>query len=469
MMKKILCIVLTLFSLVSLLGVSVFADGEESNTQENVYTEAIEYCVEKGYVTEDTRALLEGDTELTRSTFIIILAAHSGDDLSEYTQSGFFDVTKEKECLSAVAWAKDKEIIDSADMGGKFRPDELISADELFAMLEGYTAYKDNSVKLDRELTDAYYSDSKLTCGELASMFMEYDELFVKKNEPSGGGYQIKEPTILSSAKKKGGAAGKRTATFGTVTKSLLDGFLTTVELFGLTLLFSLPIGLICSFASMSKAKPVKWFMKTFIWIIRGTPLMLQLIVVYYGPGLVGTWAARTLTDLMTTGSPFITKLYELWPWLGLNFAELVINLLEWLSTWTTFDRFFAALLAFVINYSCYFSEIFRGGIESISKGQYEAGQVLGMTKIQVFFKVVLLQVVKRIIAPMSNEIMTLVKDTSLARTIAVYEVIWAGQRFIKSDGLLWPLFYTAVFYLIFCGLLTILFGKLEKKLDYFN
>lgn len=196
---------------------------------------------------------------------------------------------------------------------------------------------------------------------------------------------------------------------------------------------------------------------------------MLQLIVVYYGPGLLGTWATRTLTDLMTNGSSFITNLYEFWPWLGLNLAEIIINVLEWLSTWSTFDRFLAALIAFVINYACYFSEIFRGGIESISKGQYEAGQVLGMTKIQVFFKVVLLQVVKRIIAPMSNEIMTLVKDTSLARTIAVYEVIWAGQRFIKSDGILWPLFYTAVFYLVFCGLLTILFGKLEKKLDYFN
>ncbi|MBE6573221.1 MAG: amino acid ABC transporter permease [Ruminococcaceae bacterium] len=334
-----------------------------------------------------------------------------------------------------------------------------------------YADYKGNLAEQETYLSYSYSEDDPpaVTGGEFALVLKTYDELHSPKNEPSGGGYQIKEPTILSSAKKKGGAAGKRTATFGTVTKSLLDGFLTTVELFGLTLLFSLPIGLICSFASMSKVKPVKWFMKTFIWIIRGTPLMLQLIVVYYGPGLVGTWAARILTDLMTTGSPFITKLYELWPWLGLNFAELVINLLEWLSTWTTFDRFFAALLAFVINYSCYFSEIFRGGIESISKGQYEAGQVLGMTKIQVFFKVVLLQVVKRIIAPMSNEIMTLVKDTSLARTIAVYEVIWAGQRFIKSDGLLWPLFYTAVFYLIFCGLLTILFGKLEKKLDYFN
>ena len=131
--------------------------------------------------------------------------------------------------------------------------------------------------------------------------------------------------------------------------------------------------------------------------------------------------------------------------------------------------RFLAASVAFIFNYACYFAEIYRGGIESISKGQYEAGQVLGMTRRQTFFRVVLLQVIKRIIPPMSNEIITLVKDTSLARTISVYEIIWAGQAFIKSDGLLWPLFYTGAFYLVFCGVLTVLFGKLEKKLNYFK
>ncbi len=229
---------------------------------------------------------------------------------------------------------------------------------------------------------------------------------------------------------------------FWTVTLSLLNGFYKTLELFGVTLLFALPLGLIFSFASMSKFKPLKWLMKTFIWIIRGTPLMLQLIVIYYGPGLVGAAAAKIANPTALTA---------------------------WLATWHTFDRFFAVALAFVINYACYFSEIYRGGIESISYGQYEAGQVLGMTKSQVFFRVVLLQVVKRIIPPMSNEIITLVKDTSLARMISVYEIIWAGQAFIKSDGLLWPLFYTGAFYLIFNGLLTILFGKLEKKLDYFR
>lgn len=229
------------------------------------------------------------------------------------------------------------------------------------------------------------------------------------------------------------------------VSLKLLEGFLVTFKVFALTLAFSLPLGLIISFGSMSRIKPLKWLVKTVVWIIRGTPLMLQLIVIYYGPGLVGTWAAKMISG-GTSGF-----------------------LIQWLSTWHVFDRFFAVLLAFVINYACYFSEIYRGGIESISRGQYEAGQVLGMTKVQVFFKVVLLQVIKRIVPPMSNEIITLVKDTSLARIIMVYEIIWNAQKFIKSDGLLWPLFYTAVFYLVFCGVLTLLFGYIEKKLDYFR
>ena len=213
--------------------------------------------------------------------------------------------------------------------------------------------------------------------------------------------------------------------TFLNVTLDLLNGFGTTVKLFALTLVFALPLGLVFSFCSMSKFKPLSALMKIFIWIIRGTPLMLQLIVVFYGPGLI----------------------------FGLN----------------GLDRFPAVLIAFVINYSCYFSEIYRGGIESIPKGQYEAGQVLGMTKTQIFFKVVLLQVIKRIIPPMSNEIITLVKDTSLSRIIAVYEIIWSAQVYIKSAGLIWPLFYTGAFYLIFNGILTVVFRKIEKKLDYFK
>ncbi len=249
---------------------------------------------------------------------------------------------------------------------------------------------------------------------------------------------------------------------FWKVTLSLLEGFGKTLELFGVTLLFALPLGLIFSFASMSKFKPLKWLMKTFIWIIRGTPLMLQLIVIFYGPGLLGTWATKLLSQYPTMDI-FTPNIF-------LDVVEkMLYPMITWFSGWSVWDRFFAVSVAFVINYACYFSEIYRGGIESINYGQYEAGQVLGMTKIQVFFRVILLQVVKRIIPPMSNEIITLVKDTSLARIISVYEIIWAGQAFIKSDGLLWPLFYTGAFYLIFNGILTIAFGKLEKKLDYFR
>ena len=208
------------------------------------------------------------------------------------------------------------------------------------------------------------------------------------------------------------------------VTLQLLAGFGESLKIFLLTLLFSLPLGLVICFGSMSKFSPLRKLVRCFVWIIRGTPLMLQLIVVFYGPGLM-------------FGLP-------------------------------SMGRFPAVILAFTINYACYFSEIYRGGIESIPRGQYEAGQVLGMTKAQIFFKVVLLQVVKRILAPMSNEIITLVKDTSLARIISVYEIIWAGEAFIKK-GLIWPLFYTGAFYLVFNGLLTILFSKLEEKLNYFR
>lgn len=211
---------------------------------------------------------------------------------------------------------------------------------------------------------------------------------------------------------------------FLTVTLALLEGFLETLKIFFLTLALALPLGLVISFGSMCKFKPLSMLIKVFVWIIRGTPLMLQLIIIFYGPGL----------------------LFDLPP----------------------LPRFTAVLVAFVINYACYFSEIYRGGIESISQGQYEAGYVLGMTKSEIFFKVILLQVIKRIVPPMSNEIITLVKDTSLARIIACYEVIWMGETFIKK-GLLWPLFYTGAFYLIFCGILTLLFGYIEKKMSYFK
>ena len=217
---------------------------------------------------------------------------------------------------------------------------------------------------------------------------------------------------------------------FQTVIKTLFEGFGTTLQIFFFTLLGALPLGLIIAFGSMSKFMPLKGLVKTVVWVIRGTPLMLQLLVIYYGPGLLlhkNIWGGET----------------------G--------------------GRMTAVLTAFIINYACYFSEIYRGGIESIAKGQTEAGLVLGMTKSQIFFKVIPLQVIKRIVPPMSNEIITLVKDTSLARIIAVYELIWSGQTFIKGAAIIWPLFFTGVFYLVFCGILTILFGLIEKKLAYFN
>ena len=217
---------------------------------------------------------------------------------------------------------------------------------------------------------------------------------------------------------------------FQNVTLALFEGFLGTLKLFSLTLLFSLPLGLIISFGSMSKSPVVRLPIRFIIWVVRGTPLMLQLLIIFYGPGI----------------------------FFGAN-------------VWGSGDggRFTAALVAFVFNYACYFSEIFRGGIQSIPTGQYEAAAVLGLTRRQTFFKIVLLQVIKRIVPPISNEVITLVKDTSLARVIAFYEIIWEGERFIKSAGIIWPLFYTGAFYLLFSGLLTLLFGYIEKKLDYFR
>lgn len=217
---------------------------------------------------------------------------------------------------------------------------------------------------------------------------------------------------------------------FQTVMAELTAGFGMTIEIFALTLLGALPLGLIISFGSMSKFKPLKAVVRFLIWVIRGTPLMLQLIIVYYGPGLI----------------------------LGQNIWGI-----------GTEGRFIAVMAAFIINYAFYFSEIYRGGIESIPQGQYEAGAVLGLTKKQVFFNIVLLQVIKRILPPIGNEIITLVKDTSLARVIAVYELIWAGQNFIKSAGIIWPLFMTMVYYLAFTGIVQIALGKIEKKLSYFN
>ena len=235
---------------------------------------------------------------------------------------------------------------------------------------------------------------------------------------------------------------------FWTITGLLLQGFGITCLLFALTLLLAIPLGLALSFLSMSKFKFIKAPVKIFIWIIRGIPLMLFIFVIYYLPSLLadGNAGANIFNsiDLQMTIAAGSTELL----WQG---------------------RFLAVLIAFVINYACYFSEIFRGGIESIPQGQYEAGYVLGLTKNQVFFKIVLKQVIKRIVPALSNEIITLVKDTSLARIIAITELIKSGESFMKSAGLTWPLFYTAVFYLIVVGILTILFNFIERKLDYFR
>ena len=205
---------------------------------------------------------------------------------------------------------------------------------------------------------------------------------------------------------------------------SLTGGFLENLQLFAATLILAIPLGLIITLGSMSRITPLKWLVRTFIWIIRGTPLMLQLFVVLYAPGLLFDYPMS--------------------------------------------NRFMAAIVAFVINYACYFSEIFRGGIESIPKGQYEAGQVLGMTRVQIFFKIVLLQVVKRITPAMGNEVITLTKDTSLARVIGLTEVIMCAERFTKK-GLISPLFSTAIYFLLLNGILTLLFNWLEKKMEFFK
>ena len=217
---------------------------------------------------------------------------------------------------------------------------------------------------------------------------------------------------------------------FWTVTQSLLSGLATTFEIFIFTLIFALPLGLLLAFGAMSRFRPLRYLIQVVVWVIRGTPLMLQLIIIFYGPGL---WLKQNI-------------------WSG-NEA----------------GRITATVVAFTINYACYFSVIFRGGIEGVPAGQREAGLVLGMTKSQIFFRITLLQMVKRIVPPMSNEIITLVKDTSLARIIAAYELTFAGYSFMKSAGLTWPLFYTGVFYLIFVGVLTLLFNYIERRLDYFK
>ncbi|MDE6888217.1 MAG: amino acid ABC transporter permease [Eubacterium sp.] len=221
---------------------------------------------------------------------------------------------------------------------------------------------------------------------------------------------------------------------FPIVVKALNVGFLQTLKLFLVTLIGAFPLGLIIAFGSMSRFAPLRYFTRLLVWIIRGTPLMIQLLIIFY-------------------------------------FPSLVLHTPIWGGTQS--GRFLAASVSFILNYACYFSEIYRGGIQGIPVGQTEAGLVLGMTRSQIFFKVTLLQMIKRIVPPMSNEIITLVKDTSLSQIIAMQELIWAGEAFMKGSqgisGAIWPLFFTAVYYLFFNGILTILLGQLERKLDYFR
>lgn len=211
--------------------------------------------------------------------------------------------------------------------------------------------------------------------------------------------------------------------------QALNQGALVTLRLFALTLLGAVPLGLVIALGAMTRFRPLRYLTRSIIWVVRGTPLMLQLSAIYFGPGLMGF-------NLWGTGRQ---------------------------------GRWIAVLTAFILNYACYFAEIYRGGLESIPKGQYEAGQVLGMTRPQIFFRVILKQVIQRILPPMGNEVITLVKDTSLARVVAVYELIWAGEAFIKSNGLIWPLFFTGLYYLAFSGILTVLLNTLERRMDYFR
>ena len=210
---------------------------------------------------------------------------------------------------------------------------------------------------------------------------------------------------------------------------ALNSGFLKTLQLFFITLIGALPLGLVISFGSMSRFPPLRWLTRLVVWVIRGTPLVLQIIALFYVPGIQ-----------------------------------------KWFN-WPSGEsgRMMAVCVAFIINYACYFSEIYRGGIQGVPLGQREAAQVLGFTRRQIFFKVTLLQMIKRIVPPMSNEIITLVKDTSLARIIAITELIKAGEAYIKAEGIIWPLFYTGVFYLVFVGILTLLFNFIERKLSYFR
>ena len=216
--------------------------------------------------------------------------------------------------------------------------------------------------------------------------------------------------------------------------KAMLDGSVVSLEVFFLTLLFAIPLALPIAMGRMSKNKLLSGSTNVFLLIIRGTPLMLQLLVVYFGPGIFVRW-------LNNMG-------YEV------AFA---------------WNRFTAAIIALSINYSAYFAEIYRGGIESIPKGQYEAAKVLGFTPVQTFFKIVLSQVIKRIVPAMGNEVITLVKDTALVSVIGVAELLMVAKERQSALFSFTPLFIAGVFYFIMNWGVSVAFAKLEKKMSYYH
>ena len=209
--------------------------------------------------------------------------------------------------------------------------------------------------------------------------------------------------------------------------QQLSSGMLISIEIFFLTLLFALPLGLLIAFGRMSKIKIIQFIFKAYISLMRGTPLMLQLLVVYFGPYYI-----------------------------------FDIKIAKWY-------RMVAVIIGFVLNYAAYFAEIYRAGIESIPKGQYEAAKMLGYSKVQTFFKIILPQVIKRILPPVTNETITLVKDTSLAFVIAVTEMFTLASQMASKEASMMPFVAAGVFYYVFNLLVAVIMEKFEKKLDYYR
>lgn len=422
-MKRFLCIFFSFLLILSNLAVSVFAD-------ETVITDT----------SAETEAEIAIDTE-KENTDDNILKLNINGKMIEYSTYGdilFESITLEKTFIPFDVFTSAVEAkAEFNEKSGKYTVDFFgYTYDFKIGSGTFKRAPHDSNkpqvysieVPLKYENGTVWVSTDVLSVAFGARVMMTKDALAISVEVPEK---DLAPKKLGVDNSKKGGFIEE----FFTVVGAMNIGFLSTLKLFAVTLLGALPLGLLICLCSISKIKPIKWVTRFLVWVIRGTPLMLQLIIIYYIPGIA------------QGGNSF-------WP----SGEE---------------GRFLAASIAFIINYAFYFSEIFRGGIESIPNGQIEAGQVLGMTKTQIFFHVTLLQMVKRVVPPLSNEIITLVKDTSIARIISLQEVIWAGYAFLKSShgysGLLWPLFFTGVYYLLFNGILTLLFGYIEKKLSYFK